>query len=376
MQRFTAARHGPIIPFCATMLLKRDNTVPYFTQLSGEQTRQLLNTEQAYAAFRSARAEREERFRGSMAWKSVRGREYLYRKVRGDWKSLGRRNAETELIEERFREGRDAIKARIASLDQRIRRMAAINRAMGLGRVPWVAARLLRRLERMHLLGRAITIAGTQALFVYERLAGGHFHSSQLATEDIDLLYDARSRVRLLTTEQREQGLEGILRHVDPSFVPISRGAYRAVNDAGFIVDFITPLESNPAHSRPKRIGSKDEDMTAAEIAGLAWLQNCPRIHQTVIDERGFPLRLDVPDPRAFALHKLWLSERPDRDRAKARRDAAQARAVAALVTRFLPQLDFAGDDLRALPEALRARTAELVSSATGLLIEGASSDW
>jgi hypothetical protein len=339
--------------------------LPAFIQLDGNQIRQLIDAEQAYAAFRAAQIERDQRFRGSISWKTVRGREYLYRKTGGEWKSLGPRNQETEHIFGRFRSGRSAIRERIATLDDAIRRMAPVNRAMRLGRVPWVAAKLLRKLERKHLLGTAISVAGTHALYAYERLAGVHFHQAQVATLDIDLLYDVRQRLRLIAPDTRDEGLNGILRSVDRTFDPMTPGGFRAVNDAGFMVDLIGPLPANPASpAEPARIGRDPSDLTAAEIEGLAWLLNCPRVHQTVVDERGFPLRLDVPDPRAFALHKLWVSERTDRDRLKARRDAAQAVAVAGLVLRYLPHLRFDGDDLLALPAALRARTGELLSMA------------
>ena len=61
------------------------------------------------------------------------------------------------------------------------------------------------------------------------------------------------------------------------------------------------------------------------------------------------------PDPRAFALHKLWLSRRCDRDALKARRDEAQARLVAELIQTRVPALSFSDTSaLMALPVALR----------------------
>jgi hypothetical protein len=334
----------------------------FFVQLDGNQIRQQMDCEQAFAALRAAQVERDQRYRGSMAWKKVNGRDYLYRKSGGAWRSLGGRSEATEQAFESFHSGREANRARIKGLDATIRKMAPVNRALGLGRVPWVAARLLRRLERKKLLGEAISVVGTHALYAYERMAGGHLHSSQVATQDIDLLFDARDRLGVLPAATRQAGLQGILTSIDASFQTISPGAYRAVNHDGFMVDLIGPRPRNPAQPvDPMRIGTGIGDLTAAEIEGLAWLQNAPQVAQAVIDERGYPLHLRVPDPRAFALHKLWVSERPDRDRMKARRDLAQAKAVAGLIERFLPQLRFDGPDLTALPEALRARGPELL---------------
>ncbi len=325
----------------------------------------MINVEQAYAAFRTAQAERRMRFHGSMTWKTVGGHVYLYKKSAGQWKSLGPRNPDTELIIERFRSGRTAVKERIAALDAAIRRMAPVNKAMRLGRVPWLPARLLRKLESRQLLGHAMSVVGTHALYAYERMAGGHFDSSQVATQDIDFLFDARSQLRLAARGTGEEGLQGLLRSVDHSFEPVTPGGYRVVNNAGFMVDLIRPMPKSPTLGGGRsRVGNAPTDMTAAEIEGLAWLQNCPQIHQTAVDERGYPVRLAVPDPRAFALHKLWVSERPDRDRMKARRDLGQASAIAGLVQRYLPHLRFDDEALGALPAILRDRVPELLERA------------
>jgi hypothetical protein len=350
--------------------------LPDFNPLDGSRIRQLIDTEQLYEAFRDAQREREQRFRGSMAWKRVRGRDYLYRKKAGRWESLGPRGSETERIFERFHGGRAATKERLAKLDGRIRGHAAVNRAIGLGRMPWTAARLLRKLDRHRLLGTVLSVVGTHALYAYERMAGGHFVSGQVATEDIDLLYDHRDRLRLLAPGVRAEGLEGLLRDVDSSFRPTAPRSYRAVNDSGFIVDLIMPLPKRPALAHGSgRIGIALDDMNAAEIEGLSWLQNCPQVHQTVIDEKGFPVRVDAPDPRAFALHKLWVSERADRDRLKSRRDAGQAVAVTRLVLEHLPHLRFDDEGLSALPQALRERAGDLIDRAkAGELPDGV--DW
>jgi hypothetical protein len=344
--------------------------MPLLTPLDGNQIRQLIDAEQVYEAYRAAVAERHQRFRGSLSWKRVSGREYLYRKVGESWKSLGPRTPETSLAHDRFHAGRAAGDERIRELDARIKELARVNRALRLGRVPLTAARVLRRLDRQGLLGSAVSVVGTHALFAYERLAGAHFHPSQVTTADIDLLFDARDRLALAAPAVREEGLAGLLRAVDDSFRPLAPGSFRAANRAGFMVDLITPMPAAPSQAAAKQIGSGAEELTAAEIDGLSWLQNSPQLSQIVLDERGYPLTLQVPDPRAFALHKIWVSERPDRDRAKARRDRAQAEAIAALVIHHLPQYSFDDPRLSSLPQALRRRAAELVASAEKLYPE------
>lgn len=333
----------------------------YFRALSGEQVRQIVNVEQVYEAFRLARNERDQRFRGSMSWKTVGGKQYLYRKVHDQWISLGPRSEETEQTRAQFVNGRDAAKSRIKNLEQRIRDMAPVNRAMRLGRVAWPAARIIRKIDRSKM-SASLSIVGTHALFVYERLAGGHFDRSAVATDDLDFLFDARRRMRLVGGG--DQGLIGALRAVDPSFAPVAPGSYRAVDSNGFMVDLIQPMPRSPAMARPRNQLTADDELTAAEIEGLSWLQNSPQVEQIAIDERGYPLSMKVPDPRAFALHKWWVAERPSRDRAKAMRDRVQAIAVAGLVIRYLPAFSFEDSSLQALPLTLREQAPQLIERA------------
>ena len=58
-------------------------------------------------------------------------------------------------------------------------------------------------------------------------------------------------------------------------------------------------------------------------------------------------------DPRAFALHKAWLSRRKDREPVKAVRDLEQAKAAASIAGRYLKK-SFDSPELAALPAAMR----------------------
>lgn len=330
--------------------------------LSGEQTRRLIDSEQRYEAYLAIRDRLRHSFRGSMHWKTVGAQDYLYHKVEGVSKSLGPRSDKTQQIYNGFRAGRADLQQRKTGLSEAIRKNAPVDRAMGLGRVPEPVAKILRRIDEQGLLGHGISVVGTNALFAYERSAGGHFESSMLATGDVDLLLDARRRLRLIGPTASIDGLAGILRKVDNSFRPVTAGAFRAINDSGLMVDLIEPMPR--AASRPKaasRVGS-DDSLHAIEIEGLQWLQNAPQFNAILVDERGFPLRMSTPDPRAFALHKLWLSERKDRDPLKAARDHHQSIAVAQLVQTYLPALSFEDDTLSALPLELRNRAPELLA--------------
>ena len=72
-------------------------------------------------------------------------------------------------------------------------------------------------------------------------------------------------------------------------------------------------------------------DLIADQLRGLEWLTALPLMTQIVIASNGFPVRFVVPEPRLFALHKLWVSLQPTRDPIKRKRDLRQAEAVAQL---------------------------------------------
>jgi len=79
-----------------------------------------------------------------MRWRTISGREYLYHNVSQSKRSLGPRSAETERILEDFTSQSLRVQERLRKLKERIKAMAPLNRAMGIGRVPTLAARILR----------------------------------------------------------------------------------------------------------------------------------------------------------------------------------------------------------------------------------------
>lgn len=118
-----------------------------------------------------------------------------------------------------------------------------------------------------------------------------------------------RAAPTLATEELDDKGLHGLLRRVDPTFQPLAGGPFRAANDKGFMVDLIVP-ERDLRESAPVTFGP--EDLIATEVPNLHWLVNAPKQETVVISTDGRPALMRVPDPRAFALHKTWLSGRAD----------------------------------------------------------------
>ena len=338
----------------------KENHSNFFEELSTDQLRAVVDSQQLFEAWGDAFI-RAESLRGGMHWKTSGGKQYLFRTRdrRGYGKSMGPRAPETERTLDRFKRAKAEAKEREAILRRQLAEQARYCKAARVARVPRIATALTRGLMRAGL-DDAVLIVGTNALYAYEAACGVQILSAgRLETRDLDLLLDSRRSLELITSEVRREGLIGILRKVDKSFSLIEKQAYRAVNDRGYMVDLIRPIPKPPWKKEPDMVGSAS-DLKAEDIQNLEWLLSAPKLRQIVIGEDGFPARMTVPDPRVFALHKLWLSRQPGRDPLKKPKDRQQAFMVAELVARHLPRLQFSIAELRMLPREVAELSGEL----------------
>lgn len=201
----------------------------------------------------------------------------------------------------------------------------------------------------------ALTVLGTHALYAYEAMAGVWFAPGLLATGDVDLMFDARREVKIVgdVGEVGEVGLLGVLKKVDASYELAGRGHLRAINADGFMVELVKPMPENTRRIERMRLTEVQDDLTAVEIEHLSYLADAPATSVIVIAENGLPLKMRVPNPRDFALNKLWTSHRADRDAVKVARDRAQALAVARLCVEHLG-FSFEPPAGRLFPSAIR----------------------
>jgi hypothetical protein len=322
-----------------------------FAELSNEQRRQLVDAQQAFAAWRPARLELDRL--GTMRTQSSKGKRYVYAVHGSVRRSLGRETAALLHRKAQHDARRAALGRTIRSLEARLDQMAPVNRALDLGRMPTIAARVLRELDREGLLGTHIIVAGTNALYAYETATGTVLPSDQVATTDADLLWDTRQSLLLAATGVRREGIMGILRKVDRSFV--ADYGFNATNSDGYIVDLLCPKTDDLTAMKA------GGDLEATPMAGTEWLLASPQFEQTSIGEDGRPFRIVVPEPRTFALHKIWVSQREDRSAIKRPRDVAHARVVAELVRTYLRK-PFRVSDMPWLPKELRSKIKDLKS--------------
>ena len=330
-----------------------------YTSLDENQIRQDIDAEQARKAWISAQR-RALNYRGSMYWKTVKGRDYLYREYSsGSAKSLGGRTADTEKIIEEFKKGKKAAEQNLKQLNAAMATHARLNAALRVGRTPNVVVGLLEEIRKAGLQDHFMVI-GTNALYAYETQAGVRFSGDVKATTDMDLLWDSRKRVTLIADGDEhfnKYGLIGVLKKFDPSFELQDGEEYRAANSQGYMIDLIKRRpESFTDDKEHSQLIANPDDFWAAKIKNMDWLLSSPKFRQVVIATNGNEAEMITVDPRAFVFYKVWLSQKDDREPMKKPRDLAQARAVFNLVKERLPQLSF--DQIHVLPDKIRDESA------------------
>ncbi|MFO1194699.1 MAG: GSU2403 family nucleotidyltransferase fold protein [Rhodoferax sp.] len=171
-------------------------------------------------------------------------------------------------------------------------------------------------------------------LYAYESMAGVRITQGALATQDVDLLWDASRRVEFMADLQRDAGsILAVLHKVDPSFQRRDDALRNecAINDKGFEVEFLRrEVEAGDVH--PFRFSDDDGDLWPVQARRAAVLAQSPLFSQPVISATGKMATMNTIDPRTFVEFKRWMAGLSDRDPAKCRRDALQADVVQAML--------------------------------------------
>lgn len=329
-------------------------------ELSAEQRRVATDAIQLYEHLVEFAKETRE-IAGGMFWKTVKNREYLVRSLdrEGHIRSLGPRSPQTEALYLEFAARKKDLRARSASVTSQLRSRAKFCVAAEVNRVPRIPADVARVLDRAGLPGTHLILLGSHALYAYEIAAGVQFKTGLLQTDDLDTLIDPHSPLEI-AVRARKLGLLGLLKTVDKSFAPAREQSFRAVNARGFMVELLRPISLQPGTAGLPSIG-RGKDLIAEQLIGLDWILAGPKFSQIVIAENGFPTRFVVPDPRVFALHKIWLSLQPTRNPMKRKRDFRQGEAVAQLAIEYL-NLSFEDPALRSLPTDLTSAVPALLA--------------
>jgi hypothetical protein len=273
-----------------------------------------------------------------MYWKREGDYEYLVKTKprRRTQERLGRRSQKTEQIFADFTQRKRALEERLASLRTALTEAERMNKAVKAGRVPALVVALLDALDRIGLASH-FTVVGTHALYAYESAASVRIVSGALATQDVDLLWDARRRMQFMTDMQRlDASMLGVLRLVDRTFERKLGHNETAINAKGFEVDFLR-REATDGDPHPFRFSALEDDLWPVQAARASVLTTAPRFEHAVIAATGRMALMRTIAPSTFVEFKRWMGAKaPDREPAKRRRDQLQSQVVQDLIDQKL----------------------------------------
>ncbi|MBI5484998.1 MAG: hypothetical protein HY888_11130 [Deltaproteobacteria bacterium] len=310
-----------------------------FQDISDEARRQYLDARATFEAWEDARKKAAD-VRGGMFWKHQGRAEYLIRtSTRNAQKSLGPRSEETVRIYESFTARKKQAEQRLSDLTARLTHHQKLNRVLQVGRAPRLLVEILNQIEKSGL-SEYFIVVGTHALYAYEAAAGVRFGDSDaLATNDIDLLRDTRKRLSFFEKiGHTGSSMLNIIKKVDPTFEIRFDQKYTAVNSKGFEIDIIR-REANHDDPHPLRLSDEEDEFYAVQARNAGLLLDGPRFSTMIVATSGHMARINTVSPVLFTRFKKWMSEQPDREPLRRRRDALQSDRVLELVTEYLPHL-------------------------------------
>lgn len=309
---------------------------------SDEETRVLVNLEQQYEVWiESERALAILPY--NLKWKTVQGKDYLYEVIDrvGNAKSLGPRSPEND---EKF----DAYHARKTDLIHRrdnsrarLNETCRLYRALRLPMIPSEAAEILREADRRSLLGTHLLVVGTNAIPAYFVEAGGRIVNAPAETNDFDLAWTGNE------SEEQDNPVWAMLKSVDGTYTVNTERPFQARNAKAYEVELLV------APSKVATMGRRDQPKPVP-LEEQEWLLRGRYVTRVVVGRDGTPARVTVPDPRWFALQKLWMSRQEKRNSLKRPKDAKQGMALLSVIKDWMPQFKMDEAFENELPDDLR----------------------
>jgi hypothetical protein len=317
--------------------------MPVVKPFSDEQARTLVNLRQRYEAWIEA-----ERALAALPYdlrrKEIAGRAYLYEihNRGGNGTSLGPWSDDKAAQWEEYRAAKAAAKHRRETTKAVLDESARLARAL---RVPMVASEagpLLREADRRGLLDGALLVVGTNTMVAYMLEAAGFIRELPEETADFDLAWTETE------PHQGEQVLWHLLKAVDPTFTVNTERTFQARNAKAYEVEIrVAPsrLASMAPTDRPRPVALPEQE----------WLLMGTPIDQVLICRDGSPVRIVAPDPRWFALQKLWMAEQAKRNPLKRAKDRRQGMLLLDAVDEAMPHYPLDEGFAAALPGELAA---------------------
>ena len=314
-----------------------------------EQQRLLNNLAQYYEVWRGHARRMRGEFDDRLQWKTVAGKDYLYKIVdrKGNGTSLGAKSAANEAEYARYTAAREQSRAGERAAKSKLIVAGSLYRALRLPVIANPAAAILREADLRGMLEGALLVVGTNALAAYELEAGARFAAGLDATEDFDLSWAGDGATTLALQGAAERGVFDLLKAVDETYTVNTERKFQARNRGAYSVELLCSPDA------VNRLAT-GEKLLPLSLPSQAWLLAGKPVSQVVCARNGACARITAPDPRLYALHKLWLSQQKSRERSKRGKDQAQGEILLKAIAAYMPHYRLDKVFVRRLPDALR----------------------
>lgn len=305
-----------------------------------EQARALVNLRQRYEVWIEA-----EQALGKLPYdlrrKIVDGRAYLYEITdrSGNGKSLGAWSDDLEARFNAYHAEKSRLKTRSRNTKDLLDESGRLVRALRLPTLASEAGPILREADRRGLLGTCLYVVGTNCLTAYAQEAAGLILGAPDETEDFDLAWVAQQ-------QSQNADVWEMLKAVDPTFTMNTEREFQARNAKAYEVELLI------APSRMQTLASRDKPRPFP-LPEQEWLLLGKPVEQVVVCRDGTPARIVAPDPRWFALQKLWLSAQAKRNSLKRHKDRRQGLALLDTIAEAMPQYPLDREFMASIPPDL-----------------------
>jgi len=314
-----------------------------FQPFSDEQARVVVNLEQAYQVWMDALRTLNE-MPYNMRIKEISGREYLYEVTdrRGTMKSKGPLDEGKQTEFDQYKAEKAELKDRLARSKETLKEQASLYRALRLPMLPAEAGKILREADRLRFLGEQAMVVGTNALIAYAVEANGFIRDAPDTTLDFDMALTG------VDADEDRPTLWKVLKETDMTYSVNTERPFQARNAKAYEMEILSApsrIGGQVAQDRPRPIPLPEQE----------WLLLGRQVDRVVGVRDGEAARMVVPDPRWFALQKLWMADKPERDPQKKSKDHKQGIAVLDAVWLTMRHYPIENAFYEVLPDPLKA---------------------
>jgi hypothetical protein len=181
--------------------------------------------------------------------------------------------------------------------------------------LPTEAGKILREADRLRFLGEQAMVVGTNALIAYALEANGFIRDAPDTTINFDLALTG------VEVGDDRPTLWKVLKEADTTYSVNTERPFQARNAKAYEVEILSApsrVAGQAPKDRPRPVPLPEQE----------WLLMGRPVDRVVGVRDGEAARMVVPDPRWFALQKLWMAEKPERAAQKKPKDLKQGRAL------------------------------------------------